>query len=195
MDELRATSALSALHGSDNRALLNGKALQMAELVDQGLVRLQGPGADETFCASVKEAIGLPLPQKPCTLTSTDTLRCLWLNPTEWLLITGQAEESGLIEQFETCTGDHTALVTLNTDSRCGIRIEGEMVEQLLSKGCTLDFHLSAFPVGKCTVARFNSLPVILVRGAESRFDFYIDRTLVEHAWHWLADAAVEFNE
>ena len=195
MDKLKVTSAFTTLRGNNDRARLHYKSLQMTELVGQGLVRLQGPGTDKAFNNSVTEAISVSLPQAPCTSTGSDELSCLWLNPKEWLLITSEDEENNLVEQLEGCTADYNALVTLNTDSRCGIRIKGEMAEQLLSKGCTLDFHLSGFPVGKCTITRFNSLPVILLREAESRFCFYIDRTLVEHAWHWLADAATEFGD
>jgi len=194
MDKLTATSAFSALRGSAGQAQWISNAIQITELLGQGLVRLQGPGADMAFNASVAESIGICLPQTPCTSTGSDELRCLWLNPREWLLITSETEEISLTQKLDACCGDYNALVTLNTDTRCGMRIEGDAAEQLLAKGCTLDFHPSGFPVGKCTITRFNSLPVILLRTTNTCFDFYVDRALVEHAWHWLVDASIEFG-
>ena len=191
MAELYAHSPLA---GDAHPIRWSNKAIRLAELDDQGLVRLQGPGDEAAFLRAAEDILGVALPATPCTSSAGGDIRCLWLNPEEWLLVTPLSAEDKLAASLELLVSRFNALVTLNTDARIGIRIEGRLAAELLAKGSTQDFHPGAYPPGRCTIARFNGTPVILLRGADAAFDLYVDRSMARHTWDWMVDAVGEFN-
>lgn len=194
MPNFQMTSALSALHKEAGFAQWQRDQLCLQELTDRALVRLQGPGEDMAFRQRVTELLGVTLPEKACHASSTETIDCLWMNPNEWMLWSTLEEEDQILERLAPLMDEFVALVTRNSDSRVGINVCGEAVTDLLSKGCTLDLHRSAFTVGQCTVTRFAEVPVILHRLTEESFDLYVDRSLAHYLWDWLVDAGSEFD-
>ena len=90
--------------------------------------------------------------------------------------------------------GAHAAVIDLS-ESRAVIAVSGVRARDLLSKGCTLDLHPRAFPVGTCaqTVLARASVLVHLVDDTPT-FEITILRSFADYLWTWLADAAREYG-
>lgn len=194
MPRFQITSALSALHSGAAIAEWRCEQLDLQEITGRALVRLQGPGSNTTFRQRVADLVGVTLPTQPCHSSSAGGMHWLWLNPNEWLLVAPLEKEEQILSTLAPLMNEFVALVTCNTDSRVAIGVEGRVAADLLSKGCTLDLHASAFSAGQCTVTRFADVPVIIHRTSPTAFDLYVDRSLAHYLWDWLVDAASEFR-
>ena len=59
------------------------------------------------------------------------------------------------------------------------LAVEGALACDLLATGCPLD--LAAMPVGEGTRTVFDTVPVVLTREAEDRFDLAVWRSFMPH--------------
>lgn len=191
MAKLLARSALTDLHNGRAAAQWQNKSVTLKELPFLGMVRLQGPGTDESFNSAL-DALEIQLP-KPCRVTGANEIRCLWLGPNEWLLTTAPGQEDALLEKLNPLNDTHLMHAGLMTDSRVAIEVSGTASPDLLSKGCSLDLHSSAFKPGHCAVTRFANIPMMINRTEANTFEVYIDRAQAHYLWNWLEDAATEF--
>lgn len=191
MANLQARSALAYLHNGCATAQWNNNSVTLRELTFLGMVRLQGPGADEPFNNALG-ALEIQLPE-PCRVTESNQIRCLWLGPNEWLLATAPGTEDNLLEKLNTLSTRHLIHACLMTDSRVAIEVAGTASTDLLSKGCSLDLHGSIFKPGHCAITRFANIPMMITRTNDNSFEIYIDRAQAHYIWNWLLDAASEF--
>lgn len=121
----------------------------------------------------------LDLPTVPNTVAG-DNPRALWLGPDEWLLV-GDIDVAAL---------ERDGLMAIDAGhARTVLTVAGAAAD-VLAKGCSLDFHLDAFPVETCAQSRLARISVLLHRRGAQRFDLYVGRSFAVYAWHWLADAA-----
>lgn len=122
-------------------------------------------------------------------------LRCLCLAPGEWWLVRDERLAAGIDERLATELTAQGAVLIDSTDGIGALSVRGPWARDVLSKGCGLDFHPQAFPVGRCARTRFARLPVIVdhTDGASS-FHLYVPRSYLAFLADWFADAVVEFD-
>lgn len=131
--------------------------------------------------------------------TLPGALHVLALAPGEWLLVSNDPSAIGSVaavtQRFAASLAKQGAVLTDATDGLAVVNISGSAARDVLSKGCGLDFHPQAFPVGRCARTRFAQLPVIVDHvDAAPSFDLYVARSYLRSLATWLEDAAVEFN-
>ena len=191
MISLSKYSALAEEHQQSAAAQFSNTGIQLDEMPFVRMVRLQGPGADERFCAQIAHLL-MPL-AKPTQVTNQGAWRCAWLTPNEWVFISAEASESQLIEASQPALHGRLAMATTITDSRVVIAVSGAAAVDLLAKACALDLHSSFFDVGQCAVARFAKIAVLIMR-TENHVEVVCDRSQSRYLWQWLVDAAAEFG-
>jgi len=207
MDKLSAHSVLTDAHSQN---VTQTKAFQfdigglaIEELLLKGMVRLQSQITDE----ELSDRLGLSMMSLPKAGEFTVvgnvganssgravTMRCLWLRPHEWLLVTPAGDEEVVKNALVQALAGIHALVTVITDSRLALAISGPSVAELLSKGCALDLHRSQFVVGQCASTRFAKIAAVVTRISDCRYELYVDRSHGRYLWEWLVDAAAEFE-
>ena len=121
--------------------------------------------------------------------------RWLSIDPGEWLAIVPQQAAAGFRDRLATQLPDSGLAVADLTDGLAQLEVEGKLAAEVLSKGCGLDFHLTAFPAGHCARTRFAQIPLVLVRlDGPPRFELYVARSHARYLNDWINDAAAEFQ-
>jgi sarcosine oxidase subunit gamma len=135
-------------------------------------------------------ALGADLPAEP-NATSGERPRMLWMGPGEWCLLGGPA---GLDAAVAKACGKELHHLSDVTDGRAIFAIEGPAATDLLSKGCSLDFHPQVFRPGTCAQSLLAQTRVLIERPAAAElFNVIIDRSVLAHVQGWLDFAAAEF--
>jgi sarcosine oxidase subunit gamma len=117
--------------------------------------------------------------------------KALWLAPSEWLIVGSAAERSAVVAAGAGARAVHLADVT---DGRVVYVVSGPRSADLLAKGCTLDFHDRAFPIGACAQSALAQVFAIVERTADTQFHVYADTSLAHHLELWFVDALKEFE-
>ena len=123
--------------------------------------------------------------------SSNSKTRILWLGPDNWLVFSSSLD----LIQKEKDQFDHKHLaITDISHSRTIIEIEGDLVDEVLKKGCPLD--INSLKEGDCANSVYNGITVTL--------DFISDnpkkvrmsglRSFGESLHHSITDACLEFG-
>lgn len=89
---------------------------------------------------------GPPLPTAPRQVACEDGRAALWLGPDEWLLLAPSADAPAIAAALAKAD----SLVEVS-DAFVALLLSGPNAARLLSSGCPLDLHPSAFPPGTAT--------------------------------------------
>jgi len=189
--QAKARSALADIQALERAVSFDNGGVTLEELSLLGMVRVQGPGSDSSFCEQVADLV-MPLPA-PGLTTRKGELKCLWLTPDEWLIVTPPSGENSVLTALTLALEGRVALATMITDSRLAVEITGPCAAVLLSKGCALDLHPAKFAVGNASVTRFAKSAAMVTRVQEDAYQLYVDRSQARYTWEWLLDAAGEF--
>ena len=84
--------------------------------------------------------------------------------------------------------------VTDLTHGRVTLRLEGESAADVLAKGCAIDLHLSAFPVGGAAQTLLGHIDALILRRDAQTFEIVVLRGFAEAFAEWLLDAGLEFG-
>ncbi|MCF8481694.1 MAG: hypothetical protein K9H25_14785 [Rhodospirillum sp.] len=170
----------------------------------QAQLTLRGDPADPAFAKAVEAQTGLLPPPVANTLTADEHCRLLWLGPDEWMLLApphqGALLLSGLTVAFAALSPATNAMVIDTSETRRALDVWGPDAVQLLERGCALDLHPRAFPIGRCAQGLLAGLPVLIAHlprrnGANHPCLRIFARTsMVRHLAWWLVDALAEFR-
>jgi sarcosine oxidase subunit gamma len=170
----------------------------------QAQLTLRGAPGDPAFAQAVLTATGLRPPAVANTLTADEQRRLLWLGPDEWLLLAPQDQGASLLAEltaaFAALSPETNALAIDTSESRRAVDVWGPDAIQLLERGCALDLHPRAFPIGRCAQSLLAGMPVLIAHlprrnGANHPCLRVFARTsMVRHLAWWLVDALAEFR-
>lgn len=187
-------AARTALGHSADALWTHGDAGTVAirELPFSGAVALRIADGDAAARAAAEKALGAALPSVPVWVESGE-VRVLWQAYDEWLVLTPdvvrQAYAAGLDTELAGC---HAA-VTDVSDLRAGFEIAGPRAEDVLRKGCAVDFHPAVFGDAACAVTALARIRVTVHRAGGGRWHVWCERSYAAYLRDWLADAAVEY--
>jgi heterotetrameric sarcosine oxidase gamma subunit len=137
-----------------------------------------------TDAAHAAQAMNLPrqaLQSRTCA-----RFLALWTAPDQWLLLSESDSAQKLIEH---CSSALVGVLYNATDASAAldcVRVQGR---HLLSMGCGMDLHASAFPPAACARTRLAQVPVILHCVEYDQFDVYVDRSVSRYLGAWLERA------
>ena len=192
MDKLSARSTICQQFIEGKPFPVRCPSLEISELPLAGIIRLQGKGNDPLFQAAVSAALALSLPA-PESVSGTGDVQIAWTGPNEWLCFCPLSKEESCLGALTDAVAGQFATVTLVSDSRIGLVVTGQDAAALLSKGCAIDLHPVAFPVGHVVTTRFAGLPSMLTGRSASAYVLYFDVGSTEYMLNWIIDAADEF--
>ncbi len=132
----------------------------------------------------------LELPRRPNAVAHTRLGMCLWLRPTQRLLLLSPAGAAGEIAARMRAVDARDAW-TLDAGARyTEFKVSGHGAAAVLNAGCSLDLREAAFPVDTCAQSCFAQIPILLYRSAAQCFEVFAERPLSAHLWRWLCRAA-----
>jgi len=205
VDTYRLRSPLAHL-GLDARARteadVSGTGVVLSERPQAGLINIRGDASDARFIAGVEKSIKLSPPTEPNTVAGKPSAtRIMWLGPDEWMVITrpGGAERALKTLQKNLQVDDLHTSITDTSEARTCIRITGSRAREVISKGCSIDLHPSAFGPGQCAQTVVSRVGVMLAQTGGSKtthptYELYPLRSFATYLWTWLEDASVEYG-
>jgi sarcosine oxidase, subunit gamma len=180
-------------------ARLRPRGARLGERQGLGKLDLRGNPQDRAFMTAVGRVLDLLLPSEPCTSAGKEQIAALWLSPDQWLVTCPASEVARLTSSLREALADVHSAVTEVSDARVALRLAGPSARDVLAKGCTLDLHPRAFPVGSCAqslLAKASALIHLLADDGERgpSFDVYVARSFADYVWMWLEDAGREYG-
>ncbi|PZN99200.1 MAG: sarcosine oxidase subunit gamma [Hyphomicrobiales bacterium] len=151
-----------------------------------------GSGA-AALTEAVKVRFGLDLPATP-SVSRSATQTAVWAGPGQWLLVAEDKADLG--EALQALSG--LAPVADQSSGRAVVSVSGRHVRAALAKGCMLDLHPSAFPVGMAALTSIAHIGVHLWRAQDGPegavFEIMVARSFAGSFWAWLSASVAEFG-
>lgn len=156
------------------------------------------PGRDhaETY-ARVEEALGLAVPQTPCTASGDADRGVLWMGPDWWLVVGPPDTEGKTAARLRTALGAAPGGVVDVSAQRTALDLAGPHARDVLMTGCRIDLHPRAFPAGTCVQTLLARAQVVLQNlgpdGASApAFRVLVRASFAAYLAAWLLDAMAE---
>ena len=186
-------SALNFIHKIGKFGDHNGKndetLLKVSEL-NKLLIFQIAKFKNSDFDISKVKVDGLNLPSSLKSSSNSNT-RLLWLGPDNWLVFSSSLDLSQKEkDQFD----DKHLAITDISHSRTIIEIEGNLVDEVLKKGCPLD--INSLKEGDCANSVYNGITVTLDFISDNPKKVRISglRSFGESLHHSITDACLEFG-
>ncbi|HEX4240293.1 MAG TPA: hypothetical protein VHZ53_02705 [Steroidobacteraceae bacterium] len=137
---------------------------------------------------ALPEGIGIPL-QPRGVARSRGSGTCLWLSPTQRLLLLATESDARLaVARIRALRSPD--VWAFDAGARyVDFAVAGRDCAAVLNGGCSLDLREPAFPVDTCARTRFDQVPVLLVRSSPERFEILVERPLAHYLWLGLCRA------
>jgi sarcosine oxidase subunit gamma len=149
-----------------------------------GHLNVRGSSESSVFRDVVQSVVGVELPLEPNTVCVHDGRVVFWLGPAEWLVTCAGADEHRLAEGLdEGLAGEFTSVVRLGGGQTL-LEFGGESARELLAKGCPLDLHPRALPIGRCAQTHVAKAPALL-RPIPTGFELIVRRSFADYLWQW----------
>ena len=186
-------SALNFIHKIGKFGDHNGKndetLLKVSEL-NKLLIFQIAKFKNSDFDISKVKVDGLNLPSSLKSSSNSNT-RLLWLGPDNWLVFSSNLD---LIEKEKKQFSELDFAITDISHSRAIIELEGNLVNEVLKKGCPLD--INSFKEGDCANSVFNGITVTIDFVSDNPKKVRISglRSFGESLHHSITDSCLEFG-
>ena len=133
---------------------------------------------------------GLNLPTSLKSSSNSNT-RILWLGPNNWVVFSSDLD---LIQKEKDQFKEEDFAITNISHSRTIIELEGDLVNEVLKKGCPLD--INSFKEGDCANSVYNGITITIdfVSDKPNKVRISGLRSFGESLYHSITDACLEFG-
>ncbi len=129
----------------------------------------------------------------PSTLKSSSNLdsRILWMGPKNWIVITSKTDL--LLKDGKQFDESNFAITDLS-HSRTIIEIQGDLVNEVLKKGCPI--NIDKFNEGDCTNSIYNGISIMIdfISNNPKKVRIFGLRSFGESLYHSITDSSLEFG-
>tara|TARA_Y100000996_G_scaffold380463_1_gene334371 strand:- start:2172 stop:2756 length:585 start_codon:yes stop_codon:yes gene_type:complete len=123
--------------------------------------------------------------------SSNSNTRILWLGPDNWFVFSSNLD---LIEKEKKQLNETDFAITDISHSRTIIELEGNLVDEVLKKGCPLD--INSYKIGDCANSIYNGIAVTIdfISDNPKKVRIYGLRSFGESLHHSITDSCLEFG-
>ena len=164
----------------------------LARLPDSGLLNLRLP-TGTTAMPGGTQAIGLALPEVPCTYAAGTGVVAYWLAPNEWLVAVAAGAEDEFEVTLRSAFDGAGAIVDVSA-GYVRYNLSGPAAPELLMKACPYDFDRRTFGPGRCVQTVFAKTTALVAAGEDASFDLAIRRSYAGYFERWTADAVAGYG-
>lgn len=171
---------------------LQSRAFRLRERPFMELVNVRGNVHDEAFMRAAQAVLGVCVPSAPNTIAPVADIDVLWLGPDEWLVRASEARASSLEAKLSAAFATQ-GLYASAVDVGSGYTVleaSGAKVRDVLARGCPLDLHPRALPLGRCAQSHYFKASIVLVPMADDTFDIVVRRSFADYCCRIMLDAA-----
>ena len=187
------TSPLNFVHKvgkfGDNDKKSQNNILKVSE-INESIIFQIAQYKKSSFDVSKIRLDGLSFPSS-LKSTSNSNTRILWIGPNNWLVFSSVLD---LLEKEKNQFNEAEFAITDISNSRTIIELEGNLVNEVLKKGCPLD--INSLKDGDCANSVYNGINITIDFISESPKKVRILglRSYGESLHHSVTDACLEFG-
>ena len=172
-------------HKKDQKDLVN-----ISELKDLTIVQVFKYKNSKTEIKSI-QIDNLEIFEESTKVSANEKTRILWSGPNTWLII---SSKENIAESIKTVFNNENFAVTDISHSRSVIQIKGICANEVIKKGCPLNFN--NFSKNNCAGSVFNGITIVVdcVDADKKIFNLITLRSFGESFYHHITDAALEFG-
>lgn len=187
-------SAWAGILGEGHVGLAGATGVTIAARDGLGIASLIAPARGEAALAgAVKASFGLDLPKTPA-IARAGAHAAVWAGPGQWLLLA--ESRNGFSDALQALAG--LGAIAEQSSGRAVLRLSGPRIRTALAKGCMLDLHPAAFPVGMAALTSIAHIGVHLWRSEDGPdgavFEIMVARSFAGSFWSWLSGSVAEFG-
>lgn len=182
--------------GTFGRKLPGGPGIAVTER--RNLAITQVSAFDDTADkarAAIEKIAGLAPPKDAVSAAVKGKTHILWNGPNRWWIVESDARD--IAPDLKDALGDDAAVVSLGHSRAC-LRVSGNSLRDVLSKGSTYDFHPNVFKAGTCIQTGMAHVGVTLHclsnKAGSEEVDIYVLRSFAQHFFEWLQEASGEYG-
>ena len=133
----------------------------------------------------------LKLKNEPLSVVSNNETRILWNGPKNWLLV---STKKNLIKYILQNFNEKNFAITDLSHSKAIIQLEGQMVKEVLKKGCPFNFY--TLKKNNSINSTFNGITftVDMIDDSPDKMRLFALRSFGESLYHSITDASLEFG-
>ncbi|MDE2295114.1 MAG: hypothetical protein KGL36_06600 [Gammaproteobacteria bacterium] len=169
-----------------------GRRLRLGEVRDTSLVQIgTWPAVRSACAAAIARICGCDPPASPRVAAARGAHRLYRIASEELWIATSDPRLPAVLEREVGATG---SAVTVLTEARVRLAIDGNAARALLSRLVPLDLRDASFPVGAFAQTGVHHAPALLDRIGAERYDLYVLTTYAGSTWEWMLDQALPFG-
>ncbi len=182
--------------GTFGRKLPGGPGIHVTERRNLSITQVSAfeDTADKAM-AAIEKIVGLAPPKDAVSAAVNTKAHILWNGPNRWWIVESDARD--VAPDLKDALGDDAAVVSLGHSRTC-LRVSGNSLRDVLSKGSTYDFHPNVFKAGSCIQTGMAHVGVTLHclsnRAGSEEVDIYVLRSFALHFFEWLQEASGEYG-
>jgi sarcosine oxidase subunit gamma len=142
--------------------------------------------------AAAGAALGLQISGVACRSASNSQYTALWLGPDEQLVLAPVADGEAIAGQLRDALSALPHSLVDMSHRQVALEVSGPTAQTLLSAGCPLDLHSTAFPVGMCTRTLLGKADIVLWRTGADSFHVEVWRSFADYVARFLTEASRE---
>ena len=191
---MTAISPLQAIHKKgifgDHHKKNQKDLVNISELKDLTIVQVFKYKNSKTEIKSI-QIDNLEIFEESTKVSANEKTRILWSGPNTWLII---SSKENIAESIKTVFNNENFAVTDISHSRSVIQIKGICANEVIKKGCPLNFN--NFSKNNCAGSVFNGITIVVdcVDADKKIFNLITLRSFGESFYHHITDAALEFG-
>ena len=168
----------------------------MKEKTPVAKINLRGDIENKDFTSKVGKLLGMILPKEPCSTSTKEKITCMWLGPSEWLLVSNDTVDKKSndyeLEQllFKDISNTNLGAVTNVSDHYTIFNLTGSNIFEVLAKGSPFNFDSEHFGDNKVVQTILNHVDVTIHRKTKEDVDLYVRRSFSDHLWAWIKDSS-----
>jgi sarcosine oxidase subunit gamma len=173
-----------------------GASLRVRSVDGRAVVRLKSWLGRDAGAQELVVIAGLSLPlEVGKAQCESGGLRALCVGPGDWLVVTDRWKGADLHAKIAADLSPHGLAVVDLSHGLSLLEVWGSACREVLSTGCGLDFHSSAFLPGMCARTRFAQITVIIeCLNDPLRFELSVERSYIHYLRNCLIDADSGFE-
>jgi sarcosine oxidase subunit gamma len=156
-----------------------------------GYVTLRGNSGDSAFVDAASRALGVDLPTRPCTLTTSGAGKILWLSPDEWMIVCDRDRLSALLHGLDTALAGIRSQVVDNSGGHTEVLMQGRNADDVLAH-CTV-YDRAALMEGRVVGTTFGKSSIYLHRQGDG-YCLLFRRSFADYIWRYLVRAAQPYG-
>jgi sarcosine oxidase subunit gamma len=157
------------------------------------IVNLRGNADDAAFRQAVANALGVPLPDEPCTTSESGVVRVVWAGPDDFFIAGPKGQADALTARLRgALAGLHHAVTDVSSGYTV-LHLSGAPARDVLAQGCPLDLHPRVFARGACAGSHFFKASVWLWQTDDAPvYELLVRRSFMGYVWLMLERASAE---